>query len=200
MKPATAVLAFAFVAMTTNVPGATGKSAAVGPLTFASARVSLEGTSNIHAFTASTTMVRVTAVEIAGAPEGDLLEHALEADALKAFEVVIPVATLTSPKEGIDKNMHKALKAQEHPEIRFRVTEVQEAAEGYRAIGLLTIAGVEKEVALDLQVQRKGDTLGVTGTTSLVMTTFGVTPPKAMMGMIKTDPKIQIRVELLLGI
>jgi polyisoprenoid-binding protein YceI len=96
--------------------------------------------------------------------------------------------------------MHKALKAQEHPEIRFRVTELQKAAEGYRAIGLLTIAGVEKEVALDLQVQRKGDTLGVTGTTSLVMTTFGVTPPKAMMGMIKTDPKIQIRVELLLGV
>ena len=199
MKPATAVLAFAFVAMTTNVPGATGKSAAVGPLTFASARVSLEGTSNIHAFTASTTMVRVTAVEIARAPEGDLLEHALEADALKAFEVVIPVATLTSPKEGIDKNMHKALKAVEHPEITFRLRRLQPVGGAYRAIGGLTVAGVEKEVTLDLQVERKGSALAVTGATDLLMTDFGVTPPKAMLGMLKTNPKVRIHLDVLIA-
>jgi hypothetical protein len=58
---------------------------------------------------------------------------------------------------------------------------------------------VEKDVALDLQVQPKGTALVVTGGTGLVMTDYGVTPPKAMMGMIKTDPKVQIKIELTLG-
>jgi len=31
------------------------------------------------------------------------------------------------------------------------------------------------------------------------MTDFGIQPPKAMMGMLKTDPKVQIRIELELG-
>jgi polyisoprenoid-binding protein YceI len=173
---------------------------AATPLTLNTAKVTVEGTSTLHPWTASSTTVTVTAVELAPAGEGNVLDQALEPGALTAFAVAIPVLSLSSPKDGIDKNMHKALKAQEHAEIRYRVTELQKAAEGYRAMGLLTIAGVEKEIALDLQVQRKGDTLAVTGTTSLVMTTFGITPPKAMMGMIKTDPKVQIRVELLLGV
>lgn len=194
MRSTTAALTALLAATLTTAPGA------ATPITLTTAKVTVDGNSTLHPWTASSTTVNVIAVELAAGGEGDVLEQALEPGALKAFAVAIPVLSLSSPKDGIDKNMHKALKAQEHPEIRFRVTEVQEAAEGYRAIGLLTIAGVEKEVALDLQVQRKGDTLGVTGTTSLVMTTFGVTPPKAMMGMIKTDPKIQIRVELLLGI
>lgn len=196
MKPAIVVFACACVAITTAVPGAAPKSGIVGPLTLASARVSLEGTSNIHAFTASTTTVRLTALEIAGAPEGDWLERALQADGLTAFEVVIPVASLSSPKDGIDKNMHKALKAQEHPEITFRLRRLEPADGAFRATGGLTIAGVEKEVTLDLQVERKGSGLLVKGATDLLMTDFGVTPPRAMLGMLKTNPKVRIHIDV----
>jgi len=190
------------VAVANAVPRAnelanTGSTAA--PLALVSARVSLDGTSNVHAFTASTSAVRMTAIDIDGLPSGDVLDQVLQPGVLKAFDVVIPSASLSSPKEGIDKNMHKALKVQEHPDIRFRVRELVRAAEGYRAVGLLTIAGVEKEVALDLRVERKGSTLGVTGTTDLLMTDFGIAPPKAMLGMLKTNPKVTIRIELVLG-
>jgi polyisoprenoid-binding protein YceI len=199
MKPATVVLACAFVAITTAIPGAAGKSSSIGPLVLASARVALEGTSNIHAYTASTTTVRVTALEIAEAPEGDVLEYVLEPERLKAFAVVIPVASLSSPKDGIDKNMHKALKAQEHPEITFRLRRLEPATGAYRATGGLTIAGVEKEITLDLKVERTPKGLGVTGATDLLMTDFGVTPPKAMLGMLKTNPKVRIHFDLVIA-
>ena len=199
MKPIKVILVCALAAITTAVPGAAGKPGAVGPLALASARVSLEGTSNIHAYTASTSTVRVTALEIAETPEGTAIERVLQPEGLKAFEVAIPVASLSSPKDGIDKNMHKALKAQEHPEIIFRLRRLEPASGAYRATGGLVIAGVEKEITLELQVERTGTGLAVTGATDLLMTDFGVTPPKAMLGMLKTNPKVRIHLELLIA-
>src|SRR5688572_6788035 len=80
------------------------------PLTLNAARVAIAGTSNIHAFTASTTDVRLTRFVLAPT-DGDRLQAAVKPGAIEAFEIAIKTASLSSPKEGIDKNMHKALKA-----------------------------------------------------------------------------------------
>jgi polyisoprenoid-binding protein YceI len=177
--------------------GTAPHAAGTAPLALASARVSIEGTSNIHGYTASSTAIRIAAVDIDAEAEGDVLGRALEPNGVRAFEVVIPTASLTSPKDGIDKNMHKALKAAEHPEIRFRLRSLDAAAG--TAVGQLTIAGVEKDVTLHVQVKRQEAALAVTGTTSLLMTDYGITPPKAMLGMLKTNPKVTITFELMLG-
>ena len=201
MRSMTIFLACALAATLHTAPRAAGSAAAgtPSPLTMTSARVSLDGTSNIHPYTASTTAVRVVALEVGSAPTGDLLDYVLQPGGLTAFEVAVPTKGLTSPKEGIDKNMHKALKAEEFANIRFRLgTIAPGTGGGYRAAGWLTIAGVEKEVVLDVQVRRNASALAVTATTALLMTDYGITPPKALMGMLKTDPKIQIRIELVL--
>ena len=84
---------------------------ASAPLSLASARVSIDGTSNIHEFTASTTEVRLTRLALANGISGaGLLAAILNPGAVEAFEIAIRSASLSSPKEGIDKNMHKALK------------------------------------------------------------------------------------------
>ena len=175
------------------------RAAEGGPLTVSAVRVTLDGTSNIHAYTASTTDVRVTRIELGATPSGDVLAYVLTPGALTGFDVVVPAASLKSEKGDLTKNMHKALKVQEFPEITFALRALEAAAGGYRALGALTIAGVEKEVALSVQVERKGAALAVTGGTDLLMTDYGITPPKAMLGMLKTNPKVQIRIELLLG-
>ena len=167
--------------------------------TLTSARVSLDGTSNIHEFSASTNAVRLVAATLGNAAASDPLDEALKPGGLTAFEVAIPAVGLASSKEDLDKNMHKALKVQEHPDIRFRLRTLEKTGDAYRALGWLTIAGVEKEVALNLQVERKGAALAVTGSTDLLMTDYGITPPKAMLGMLKTNPKVTIRIELLLS-
>ena len=184
---------------TTSPVVASAAAADTTPLSVVSARVSLDGTSNLHDFTASTTTLRVTALDIGGTAEGDILEHVLQPGGLKAFDVSIPAATLLSPKDDLNKNMHKALKVQQHADIRFRLRALESADGAYRATGWLTIAGVEKEVTLNVLVQRKAATLTVTGTTDLLMTDYGIAPPKAMLGMIKTNPKVEIRIELVLG-
>jgi polyisoprenoid-binding protein YceI len=176
----------------------------VVPLALDSGRVSIAGTSNIHEYTASTTSVRITRVHVAtSASESDLWTQILTPGALDAFEVAIPAATLASPKEGLDKNMRKALKVQEHPDITFRLTRLEAragTAGALRGVGLLRIAGVEREVALDITTARNGSTLSVRGAVQLLMTDFGVTPPTAMLGMLKTDPKVTVTFETVLAI
>ena len=128
------------LALTIYVAG----SAIVGaqaPLTIDSARITISGTSNIHPYTASTSTVRITRAQLTCALEGpDMWSDALKPGAVEAFEIAIPAATLTSPREGLDKNMHEALKVKEHPEIVFRLLRFEPGSGTtgtLRAIGVL---------------------------------------------------------------
>ena len=176
---------------------------AAAPMTLASARVSLSGTSNVHAYTASTSAVRVTRLQVAKEAIGaNFWDGVVKPGAIEAFEIAISAATLTSPREGLDKNMHKALKVAEHPDITFRLLRLEPGAGAQGALrgaGLLRIAGVEREVALDLTTERKEGALAVRGTLPLLMTDYGIKPPVAMLGMLKTDPKVTVSVEAVLA-
>jgi polyisoprenoid-binding protein YceI len=165
--------------------------------------VSLAGTSNIHAYTASTTAARIVRLQVASGVLGPhVWEAIVKPGAIEAFEIAIPAAKLSSPKEGLDKNMHKALKAAEHPEITFRLSRFEgvEPSGAMRGVGVLKIAGVEREVTLTLKTQSSGGTFTVNGEVPLLMTDFGITPPKAMLGMLKTDPKVTVTFEIVLGV
>jgi polyisoprenoid-binding protein YceI len=174
---------------------------AQAPLAIDTARVTIAGTSNIHDYTASTTSAKVTRVQlgshVAGAAFWDEVQ---KPGGLQAFDISIPAASLKSEKEGLDKNMYKALKVKEQPDITFSLTRMEGAPGALSAIGTLRIAGVEREVTLPLKTVRKGDKLAVTGALDVLMTDYGIAPPKAMMGMVKADPKIKITFEVLLGL
>ncbi|GAC1465140.1 MAG: hypothetical protein PVSMB1_14960 [Gemmatimonadaceae bacterium] len=177
---------------------------AQAPLAIDSARITISGTSNIHAYTASTTTVRVTRAQVAGAQEGpDFWASVLTPGVVQAFEIAIPAATLTSPVEGIDKNMHAALQVTGHPDIVFRLLRLEPSpgvAGALRGVGVLQIAGVDREVSLDIKTERKNATLNVQGRVRLLMTDFGIKPPTAMLGMLKTDPKVTVTFETVLAV
>jgi hypothetical protein len=175
------------------------QESAQAPIALTSARVTLSGTSNIHDYTASTTTVRVTKLQVASGLGGDLWSAVVKPGALQAFEIAIPAASLHSTKDGLDKNMHKALKAKEHTDIVFRLSRLEPKAGALRAVGVLRIAGVEKEVGFDLATSVKNGSLVVSGSVDLLMTDFGIPAPKAMMGMLKTDPKVTISFETVLS-
>lgn len=166
------------------------------PLTLASAKVSIAGTSNIHEWTAASTDVRITKLTLAGGASGaGLLTAVLNPGTVTAFEIAVRTKSLASPKEGVDKNMHKALKADEFANITFRLVRFESKTGVTRAVGTLKIAGVEKEVAFDLKTTSTATTLSVSGEVPLLMTDYGITPPKALMGMLKTDPKVVVKFE-----
>ena len=182
----------------------TAYAALTGPLTLASGSVSIAGTSNVHAYTASTAAVRVTRVQLAAVAAGPAFwDEVVKPGGVEAFEIVIAAASLASPKGDLDKNMHKALKVTAHPDITFRLRRLEPrpgAPGALRGLGVLQIAGVEKEIALDLTTKRTEGGLQVHGTLDLLMTDYGITPPKAMLGMLKTDPKVTITFDTLVTV
>jgi polyisoprenoid-binding protein YceI len=173
------------------------------PLAVDSAKVTLAGTSNIHEYTASTTKVRVTQAQLGAALDGHFCENALKPGAVETFEIAIAAATLKSPKgDALDKNMYKALKVDEFPDITFKLTKFDfsgKPAGAAKAIGVLKIAGVERQVTMDVTTKIDGEKLDVQGRVDLLMTDFGIKPPTAMMGMLKTDPKVTVTFETVLA-
>jgi polyisoprenoid-binding protein YceI len=190
------------VATLALVAAAMTHSQAAGTLQLDSARVTLNGTSNLHPYEAATTTVKITRVKVA-AEAAAYVDALVVPGALEAFDISIPVATLTSPREGLDKNLQKALRADKFSDITFCLSRLERRGDtpgAFRGLGKLTIAGVEKEVALDLTIRQAAGKLTVTGEYSLLMTDYGITPPKAMLGMLKTDPKVTIAFETVLSV
>jgi polyisoprenoid-binding protein YceI len=167
---------------------------AAGPLALQTARITIAGTTNIHPYTATTSTVQVTRVQLAAGAHG--WDDLLAPGAVQAFDVRIPATTLSSDKDGLNKNMYKALKTDKHPDIVFRLSGLdRDAAGAVTAKGVLSVAGVEHPIAVGLTLQRVSGSLSVKGEVPIVMTDYGMTPPKAMLGMLKTDPTVIVSFE-----
>lgn len=174
---------------------------AQAPLVLGTSKITIAGTSNVHDYTATTAKASITNVRLGGSVAGDAFwDEVQKPGGLEAFDISIPAESLKSSKEGLDKNMYKALKTKEHKDIVFSLKRMSGTPGALSAIGLLRIAGVEREVTLPLKTVRKGDGLAVSGTVDVLMTDYGIKPPTAMLGMVKADPKIKVTFEILLGL
>ena len=151
--------------------------------------VKIEGTSTLHAWTMEAPVIngRVDAPAPA------------QLDSAPATAVVtIPVAAIKSEHAKMDKLMAEALKARQHPEIRYELVDVDltngtDAAFATKTKGKLTIAGVTREVEMTVNGSREADGRYVlTGQAPIRMTDYGIKPPTAMLGTIKTGDDVKV--------
>ncbi len=171
------------------------------PVVVASAKVTVSGTSNVLDWSATTNAARTANVKVTSdLPGGDFFwVGVIQPGAVESFDVIVPVADLQSDRDNFTADMHKALKADQYPDIVFRMTRIEKKPGGANAFGVLRVAGVEKEVVLPLVTTTRNGRLLVMGSVQLLMTDFGIEPPTAMMGMLKTDPKVTITFETTLA-
>ncbi len=110
------------------------------------------------------------------------------------------VNDLKSHNKIMDKKTHGAFDPDHHPEIKF-VTEnnAQVVNDTLSTIkGELFISGVKKEINLNFsKVSKNEDQFIVKGNIPLKMSDFGIDPPTAMMGTLKTGDDIVIHYEVL---
>src|SRR5205085_8752062 len=99
---------------------------------------------------------------------------------------------IKSPHDRMNRIMLDAMKAKTYPEVRYDLLEAR-ALEGspesfvVKTRGRLTIAGVARDVEMDVAAARSGEVRYVlSGEAPLKMTDFGITPPTAMMGAIRS--------------
>jgi polyisoprenoid-binding protein YceI len=119
-------------------------------------------------------------------------------------EATIRAASIDSGSALRDEILRGAdfLDAKRFPLIAFRSTSVERDGSHYRVVGKLTIHGVTREVALDLEDRGEVvDWLGqrsrvLVAETTLRRTDFEVGPPQAG-AMVGPDVRISLQVELL---
>lgn len=118
--------------------------------------------------------------------------------------VSIPVKSLKCGNGQMDGNMYKALRANEFPDIRYvlssyEVTKELTTVDGFtaRTIGDLTVAGTTVRVEIPITALRKeGGTMTGEGTVKLKITDFGIKPPVALLGTLRTKNEIELKFQL----
>lgn len=163
-------------------------------------RLWLEGDSTLHKYSARATRFDVTFDPGAKTDALATVEDLIRSGQIKTLVVSIPVRGLSSGESGLDENMHKALKAVQAPDIVFRMNSYEvpsgRTASGTVSIklrGTLSVAGIAKDVDLELQGKPTTAGLALTGEKRLLMSEFGVEPPVLMLGMIKTADAVTVK-------
>lgn len=116
--------------------------------------------------------------------------------------VNVPVVNLDGGKDKMNRDLRDALEFEEYPEIAFRwdsINFVGETDMGRKAevTGRLKIAGVEREVSFQTYIYlNEWLQIVVRGNVPVNMIDYGIEPPRALFGLIKTDENVEIVYEL----
>ena len=160
-------------------------------------KVTIAGNSNVHAWSCKSSEFQAS-IELDSAyqtrPMTDL------AKPIKRVAVSVPVKSLKCGNGKMDQNMYKALRAAEFPDIRYVLTTYEVDAglttrDGFTAksFGELTVAGKTLPVEIPITALRaEGGSMSGEGTLKLLMTDFGIKPPVALLGTLRTRNEIQI--------
>ena len=121
------------------------------------------------------------------------------------LSVNLPVRSLKCGRDRMNQDLYRTLKADSFPEIRFVLTtyharQTLAAPDSFTgtAIGELTVAGRAK--AVEVAIRGARDTSGAVraeGGVKFLMTDFGVIPPTALFGVIRTKNAIEVTFKVL---
>ena len=163
----------------------------------------IDGTSNLHEWSCKATSLEAT-VELDASAAARV--SVAPPKALKRVEVKVPVKSLKCNHGGMDGNVYKALKADQSPEISYIMATFEAAQNNLtddfvlHATGTLTIAGKENTLDMDVKATRLPDgTVKATGVVPIKMTDYGIKPPTAIFGRLKTGDEVKVNFELSVG-
>ena len=149
--------------------------------------VRIEGTSTMHAWTME-----------GGTINGQLSIDETWPPVAPTVNVVIPVTSIKSEHSRMDKLMAEALKAKTNPNIEYALTSAtfdsgDQQSFRLKTSGKLTIAGVTRDIEMNVSGARAGDGQYVLdGQAPIRMTDFGIKPPTAMLNTIKTGNDVKV--------
>jgi polyisoprenoid-binding protein YceI len=164
--------------------------------TGSSGTTTVTGTSTLHDWSAKSNTINGT-LQISGSWTGPGPD-------LKSIQITIPVNTLKSSEgSGMDDTMYGALKEKANPSITYGLKSANLKSKPskddptfhYEATGRLNVAGSERDENLTLDVQPSGeDKLTIHAQAQMKMTDFGIKPPTAMLGMIRSGDEVTVTV------
>ncbi len=138
------------------------------------------GTSSVHDWESEVEVFTVT---------GSIVDQSIT-----NLKVVIPVTSIESGKDIMNDKTFEALKFKKHPQLTFEASQLDMSDQSVMGQGKLTIAGVTKSIPIKGQITSQSATQAdVKGSVTLNMSEYGITPPTAMFGSLKTGDEVTIQ-------
>ena len=165
----------------------------------AESRLWVGGTSSVRGWECKATTFTAT---VTSAPNAAATVLAGE-KAVDGVELIAPVDKLECGNGQMNGHMRKALKAETHGQITFRMTSYELARPADTLVvtidGMLTLGGTEKPIQLTGLAAPAGEgALRVSGTYSFKMTDFALKPPTLMFGRIKVHELVKVGFDIVL--
>lgn len=154
----------------------------------ADVEIKIKGTSSLHDW-------EMAARSIKGEQE---VEIGADQVTFKAITVQVNVNNITSNNKIMDNKAHKALKGDSYPVISFTrnvpvVFNLKNDSFRGTVKGDLSIGGIKKPIEIPISGTYSGNAMVVKGKLEqLNMKDFGIEPPTAMMGTLKTGEMVSI--------
>jgi hypothetical protein len=167
--------------------------------------VQLLGTSNLHDWTIKGTVIEgyVDVNETCQLnPKVQELSGLSQVMASVKTHAEIPVPSLKSGHSGMDKNTYKALKSDQYPRIIYNLDQISIRSQPqpprmtatFDTVGRLSVAGATRTMPMTVTAEPLDDTqFRVSGQIALKMTDFGIRPPTALFGTLKTGDAMTIQ-------
>jgi polyisoprenoid-binding protein YceI len=205
------VAALAMLSVAALARGDGAATSAAAPMTVAHGPGStlwLEGTSTLHDFESRTSAVGITLTAdaaVAHPADAAALLASVKGSGVHDVTVTVPVRSLHSGKDGLDKNLWKDLQADAHPLITFHLGAYAARSQdpgdtlAIHAEGTLEIAGHARPIQLEARAWRDDAGLWLVGSEPLLMSEYGIHPPTMMLGTLKVADRITVHYRLLLA-
>lgn len=132
----------------------------------------------------------------------NITAETLSPEAFQNLTLTIPVEEIEAESGGLTSNIHKYLKGDDYPNITFElnnVTDITEQEDGTFLIsgsGVISAAGAENTVEMQVTANLVNNGIQFTGEQELLMTDFGIDPPTAVFGTIRSRDEIRIEFDV----
>ncbi|HEX4469342.1 MAG TPA: YceI family protein [Gemmatimonadaceae bacterium] len=163
-------------------------------------RLWLEGSSNVRDWRCDATSLDAS-IDL----DDNTYDGMGSVERVRGVQVRVPAYALTCGRSQMDNIMYKALRADDEPECRQivgnfdLVTREPGDPQGSLVMqGTLRVAGRERVVRVPVDVQQQRDgSLRAQGALPILMTDYGITPPKALFGVLRTDNRLVVKFDLI---
>jgi polyisoprenoid-binding protein YceI len=152
-----------------------------------SAKMSINGTSNLHDWQS-----RVTKSSV----KMDLVRTGTNVTDVRSIRVTVLVKGIDSEHDLMDTKTYEAFESAKYPEITFSATDIRLNSGTAVMTGTLSMHGKSQPATLKATYKVADGALQLSGSHSIDMTAFGMTPPTAVMGTIKVGKTVSVKYDV----
>lgn len=157
--------------------------------------ITIDGTSNVRGWSCE-------ASQMAGTLEGQASEQSLSA--VTGVRLTIPVQGIECGNGQMNSKVRESLNASQNATIRFTLRNAEVGAPDAQgnvrvnASGQLSIAGVERSVRVVANGTPAGNgRFRLTGEVPVKMSDYGISPPTAMLGALRTADDVMVAFDVI---